>query len=127
MKKIVSGLLFAAAFGNAIAGPDYKPSGHDAPDPAKPASMFVVDMYFITDPAKAGPFKESHKKWVEKYTADGTFLYAGPKDDKNGGVIIINGGDKTRVAKIMAEDSFVKEGIVGTKITEFNPLFSSRK
>lgn len=93
----------------------------------KVAKMFVVETHYLVDPAKAAPYKEDHKKWVEKYTDNGEFLYAGPKSDKNGGIIILNGSDQRRVAEIMNEDSFVKEGIVGLKVIEFNPLFSSQK
>lgn len=119
MKQLAVAMTLACVFGATAA--------HAGDQAAAGTRMFVIDTHYIVDPAKAGPHKESHKKWVEKYTANGTFLYAGPKDDKNGGVIIIDGSDRSQVAKIMAEDSFVKEGIVSLKITEFNPLFSSRK
>ncbi len=118
MKKLAFVLAFAVACTAGAAPAADKPSSQ--------ARMFVVDMHYIVDPAKAVPHKETHKKWVEKYTADGTFLFAGPKDDKSGGVIIIDGSDKQQLTKILGEDSFVKEGIVGVKITEFTPLFTSR-
>ncbi len=89
--------------------------------------MFVIETTYIVDPAKVDPFRESHKKWVEKYTAEGTFLYAGPKGDKNGGVIIAEAIDKTQISKIIEEDSFVREKVVGIKVVEFDALFASRK
>lgn len=127
MKKLALVLAFAAACNANATCVEDKSSTKPAPVQAKPSRMFVIDTHYIVDPSRAAPHKESHKKWVEKYSADGTFLYAGPKDDKNGGVMIIEGRDKEQVAKIMSEDAFVKEGIVGMKITEFNPLPLSRK
>ena len=89
--------------------------------------MFVVDTFYIVDPALAGPHKAAHKAYVEKYIGEGTFLYAGPKQDNSGGIILMNGRDIEHVSAIIAEDSFISEGIVGMKISEFDPLFSSHK
>ncbi len=89
--------------------------------------MFVVDTFYIVEPALAGPHKLAHKAFVEKYIDDGTFLYAGPKPDGTGGIIIAEGRDAEQVAGIMREDAFVSEGIVGMNIAQFDPLFSSRK
>ncbi len=89
--------------------------------------MFVVDTFYIVDPALAGPHKATHKTFVEKYVEQGIFLYAGPKQDSTGGIIIMNGRDVDHVRGIMGEDSFISEGIVGMNIAEFNPLFASRK
>jgi uncharacterized protein YciI len=89
--------------------------------------MFVVETFYKVDPAAAVPHKASHKEFVEKYIRNGIFLYAGPKQDDTGGIIVMNGSSSDEVARIMNEDSFVSEGIVGMKISEFNALFSSQK
>jgi len=127
MKKIALILAAASTFTVNPAGADDKPSAHGGADAVNGASMFVVETQYMVDMAKAAPYLEDHKQWVEKYTGAGVFLFAGPKDSKKGGVIITDRSSKETVAKIMAEDVFVKKGIVSIKVTEFNPLFSFRK
>lgn len=89
--------------------------------------MFVVETYYIADPELAKPHMGSHKQFVEKYIKSGAFIFAGPKQDNTGGIIIMNANDLESVGRIMGEDSYVSEHIVGVKISEFNPLFSSIK
>lgn len=89
--------------------------------------MFVVETYYIVDPELAKPHMGSHKQFVEKYINNKVILFAGPKHDNTGGIIIMNGLDLESVAKIMDEDSYVSMNIVEVKISEFNPLFSSIK
>ena len=87
--------------------------------------MFIVDTFYIVDPALAEPHKEAHKVFVQQHTDAGIFLYAGPKLDKTGGIIVMNANDVDEVTEMMQKDAYISAGIVGMNISGFNPLFSS--
>ena len=60
-----------------------------------------------------------YKRQVQKYIADKTFIFAGPKKDKKGGVILVKSIDRNCLDQILAEDSFVKANVAEYKIIDF--------
>ncbi|WDD91534.1 YciI family protein [Burkholderia sp. FERM BP-3421] len=89
--------------------------------------MYLIISNYIVDPAKVDPHRKSHADWVAKHVADGTFIIAGPKDTKAGGVILARSIDKAALAAIIAEDSFVTEKLVENQIVAFDPVFATEQ
>lgn len=63
MKKFIF-LIVAAVTLSAFAEEDSPVT--PANSQVKVANMFVVETYYLVEPANAAPYKEDHKKWVEK-------------------------------------------------------------
>ena len=86
--------------------------------------MLIASSRFITDPSRAEPHRQAHIDWVEQHIGEGLFLFAGPKADKSGGIILAKGNDRDRLAAILAEDSWVQAGIVENEIIAFDAKFA---
>lgn len=86
--------------------------------------MLIVSSRFITDPSRAEPHRQAHIDWVERYVGEGLFLFAGPKADKSGGIILARGNDRDRLSAILGEDSWVQAGIVENEIVAFDAKFA---
>lgn len=87
--------------------------------------MYLIISHYIVEPVKVDPHRKAHMEWVTKYIASGVFVTAGPRDTKNGGVIVAKGVDKIALTKILEEDSFVTEKFVENQIVGFDPFYVS--
>ncbi|MFM0643892.1 YciI family protein [Paraburkholderia bryophila] len=89
--------------------------------------MYLIVSQYVVEPAKVDPHRKSHSEWVAKYIGDGTFIAAGPRESKTGGVIIAKGIDQTTLNTILAEDSFVVQKLVEIEIVGFDPVFAAEQ
>nr|WP_281434695.1 YciI family protein [Erwinia phyllosphaerae] len=60
----------------------------------------------------------AHIAWLDDYFADGTFIAAGRKDPRTGGVILIKDIPQARLEEILAEDAFQK--VADYEVTKVN-------
>ena len=56
--------------------------------------MLIITSTYITDMTQVEPHRKAHEEWVMKYIDKGKFLFAGPKKDKPGGVIVAKSIDE---------------------------------
>jgi uncharacterized protein YciI len=89
--------------------------------------MFLINSVYVKDQALAEPHQHSHVAWASKYIAAGVFLLAGPKRDQSGGLILARGVDRTGLLGILAEDSYLSEGIVAYDVTDFTPVLTRQE
>ena len=82
--------------------------------------MYVLTGTYKKSAEEVSQQTEAHVEWVKKYFKDGTFIAAGPKKDKNGGVILAKGIDRKALDAILSEDSFVKSDVADYTIVEFD-------
>ena len=67
------------------------------------------------------PLMEQHRLWVEKHSAEGTILLAGPITSLEGGVIIAQCVSHSAFEAILRQDPFFNAGLVKFDIVEFVP------
>lgn len=82
--------------------------------------MYLLIVSYTKHPEEVAPHAPSHSAWVKQYTDAGTFLFAGPKKSKLGGVILVQSIDKNTLMRIIAEDSFVKADVAEYQIIDFD-------
>lgn len=87
--------------------------------------MYIITTKYLVDPKLAEPHKQTHKDWVEKYVARGTFRFAGPRADQSGGVIVAADIDEGELERILAEDSYVQARLINMEINRFDALFAA--
>lgn len=85
--------------------------------------MFIINTNFSTNPELAIPHSLPHKEWVKKYVNNGVFIFAGPRTDGDGGIIVADGIDIDQLKNILNEDPFVIFNLIVFDIKEFNPVF----
>lgn len=83
--------------------------------------MFIVSLTFSHNKSAAPEFMQGHKDWLEKGFSDGVFLLSGNINPNLGGSIIVHGVSQQELQQRLAEDPFVKEGVVQVKVMEISP------
>lgn len=63
----------------------------------------------------------AHRNWLDQYYEKGLFVASGPKNPRDGGIIIALTDQKT-AAQLITEDPFYKHDLASYKITEFEPV-----
>lgn len=86
--------------------------------------MFLINSSYITELANVEPHRKAHAEWVAKYIKEGTFLFAGPKRSKLGGIIVAKRIEKDRLMQILSEDSYVSADVVENQIVDFDAVFA---
>ena len=68
--------------------------------------------------------RKAHEEWVMEYIDKGKFLFAGPKKDKPGGVIVAKSIDEELLPVILSEDSHLQTGVVEIQIVAFDSVLT---
>ncbi|QHA08201.1 hypothetical protein GQF42_37445 [Streptomyces broussonetiae] len=81
--------------------------------------MFVLDVTYTAPPAAVDALLPDHVAWLQEQFDKGVFLAAGPKNPRDGGVILAVGEDRARIEEIIAGDPFAVAGVGTYRVTEF--------
>ena len=87
--------------------------------------MFLLIVNYTQPTKEVTKYVATHSQWVNKYIDEEIFLFAGPKKNKLGGVILVKSIDKDLLDKVLAEDSFVKEKVAEYQVIDFDCRVSS--
>ncbi|MFC6879109.1 MULTISPECIES: YciI family protein [Actinomadura] len=88
--------------------------------------MFILLLHYAPGSLDAiDRLVPEHYAFVDRYLADGTFLLAGRRVPRTGGVFLASGTDRERVERIAAEDPFHRSGAVTYEIIEVRPTRSA--
>ncbi len=82
--------------------------------------MYLLIVTYKKNAKEVSKHTKTHTQWVKKYFKDGTFVAAGPKKDKNGGVILAKGIDRNVLDAILSEDCFVKYDVADYTVVDFD-------
>ncbi len=83
--------------------------------------MVVIELRYQKPLDQVEAFLEAHRNFLNTYYDQGVFLASGPKNPRDGGMIIAL-LSKEQAQEIIAQDPFYKEGIAAYKVIEFNPV-----
>jgi uncharacterized protein YciI len=83
--------------------------------------MFVVQLKFSANKAKAGQFMEGHKDWLKRGFDDGVFLLSGNLQPNLGGGIVAHNTTLPDLQSRVNADPFVAENVVSAEIIEIAP------
>ncbi|WP_432040221.1 YciI family protein [Streptomyces cucumeris] len=81
--------------------------------------MFILDVTYTAPLDRVEPVLPAHLTWVDQRFAAGVFLTSGPKNPREGGVIVAVGEDRAAIEELVATDPFTVEGVATYTITEF--------
>ncbi|GGX00061.1 YciI family protein [Streptomyces chartreusis] len=81
--------------------------------------MFVLELTYTAPIEAVDTVLEAHVGWLDEQYAKGTFLASGPKDPRDGGVILAVAEDRAAIERIAATDPFVGAGVCAYRVTEF--------
>jgi uncharacterized protein YciI len=81
--------------------------------------MFVLELTYTAPLDAVDAVLPAHVAWLEKQYEHGVFLASGPKNPRDGGMIIAVAEDRARIEEITAGDPFVTAGVCAYRVTEF--------
>src|SRR3546814_17639092 len=81
--------------------------------------LFVVICRYGAE-SEIAPYYEEHVAWVNRHSADGSLLLAGPTPFNKGGVLLAQ-TSRDKLDEMLQQDSFALEGLVTYEVIEFSP------
>jgi uncharacterized protein YciI len=82
--------------------------------------MFVLELTCTAPLDSVDALLDAHVAWLDEQFGKGVFLVAGPKDPRDGGIILALAEDRARAEEIAAGDPFVTGGVCTYRVTEFD-------
>lgn len=80
--------------------------------------MIIIELTYKQPLAVVNSLLGEHRAFLDKYYAQGVFIASGPKDPRDGGIILAL-GDKESIASIIKDDPFCQHSVADYKITQF--------
>ena len=80
--------------------------------------MFIVELTYKVDLTEVEEHIVAHRDWLDKLYLDSKLLCSGPKNPRDGGIIIILGNDRIEAENIVSQDPFYKYDLADYKIIE---------
>ncbi|MBO1329652.1 YciI family protein [Streptomyces sp. VRA16 Mangrove soil] len=81
--------------------------------------MFVLELTYTAPLERVDALMDAHRSWLAEHFASRTFLAAGRKEPRDGGIILAAGADRAAVERLTATDPFVTGGVCRYHVTEF--------
>ena len=87
--------------------------------------MFIINFNFIKPIEEVNNFTELHREYVSKQYKNGIFILGGPKDPRNGGIVISNSNSEKELNEILDKDPLIIEKVAEYSLIKFTPLLST--
>lgn len=81
--------------------------------------MFIIELTYKKAMSEADKFLEAHRAFLDAEYAKGTFVASGPKNPRDGGIILAREMERAELEDILKKDPFYTEEIAHFKITDF--------
>lgn len=83
--------------------------------------MFIIQLKFGDNKARAGEHMDGHNQWIQQGFADGVFLLVGSLLPSLGGAVLAHNITRDDLESRVSLDPFVIENIVSAEIMEISP------
>lgn len=87
--------------------------------------MYIFSLHYLQPIAEVEKFLPQHREFLRKYYAAEKFICSGPKNPRDGGVILCNAASEQEARAIVEEDPFYRHKIAAYELTEFTPTMRS--
>ncbi|MBL4613383.1 MAG: hypothetical protein JKY27_00700 [Magnetovibrio sp.] len=84
--------------------------------------FFLVDLTYIRPLEEVDALKDAHIEFLKQQYAQGYFIFSGPKEPRDGGVILAKMQTRNALDAVLALDPFKKAGVARYGVTEFSPV-----
>lgn len=88
--------------------------------------MYILNLNYIKPLETVERFLQGHREFLDEYYAKEKFLLSGPKEPRNGGIIICHCDSRDEVLHILSQDPFYINQIAEYEITEFYPVKTAK-
>ena len=87
---------------------------------SEPAPIYLIDLNYV----RSDLVEENlagHRDFLQKHYDSGHFIFSGPKEPRDGGMILSRGRDLAEVEALMATDPFLVNGVAEMTLTPVVP------
>lgn len=81
--------------------------------------MYLVLMNYVKPLEVIDELLPAHRAFLEANYRAGLFLVSGPREPRNGGIILAQAGSRADLAALLDQDPFVQQGAATYEIIEF--------
>ena len=82
--------------------------------------MLIIELTYKKPLDEVNELLQKHRDFLSKYYREKVFLTSGPKNPRNGGIILAM-GDRATIDKVLEEDPFYQHEIADYRVIEFEP------
>ncbi|YBV98029.1 YciI family protein [Phyllobacteriaceae bacterium JZ32] len=84
--------------------------------------MYIISLTYVKPLTEIEEYLRLHREFLDLYYAKEIFLASGPKNPRDGGIILASGKvSRAELDEILAEDPFRQHGLARYDIVEFEP------
>lgn len=83
---------------------------------------FVVEITFTAGFGRIEPIVPEHRAFLQVGYDRGWLLMSGPKNPRDGGMVIARAPAKADIEAFFRDDPYAKAGVATYRFTEFNPV-----
>jgi uncharacterized protein YciI len=84
--------------------------------------MFVIIVDYVKPLSEVDSWLEAHREFLREQYAAGLFLASGPREPRDGGLILAHGCDRAALEILLEADPFKREGVARYTVLEFAPV-----
>lgn len=85
--------------------------------------MYIVELTYLKPIEAIEQQLAAHRAYLDVHYASGIFLASGPKDPRNGGVILASGKvSRTELEAVLQQDPFAVHGLASYGVIAFTPV-----
>jgi len=84
-------------------------------------SMFIIIGKYLKPITEIECYLAAHRKFLDDGYQKNYFLASGPKHPRDGGIIISLLNDKNYLENVLANDPFLKKGLLTYDLIQFHP------
>lgn len=81
--------------------------------------MFIVSITYTASLADVDKHLAAHREYLDRQYDAGIFIASGPKEPRNGGVILANTTSRANLDLVLAQDPFRLQNVAQYDVTEF--------
>ena len=83
--------------------------------------MFIVSLTYTVPLERIDASRAAHRAWLVEQAARGLILMAGPKQPRDGGILVAHAASRAELEEALRGDPFHQEGLARYDIVEFVP------
>ena len=83
--------------------------------------MLIIELTYKQPLTVVNSLLSEHRAFLDKYYTQGVFIASGPKDPRDGGIILAL-SDKESIADIIKNDPFYQHSVADYRVTQFEPV-----
>lgn len=82
--------------------------------------MLIIELTYKKPLDDVNNLLDEHRSFLDQFYSQGLFIASGPKNPRDGGVILAL-GDKEAIYKVIEEDPFYQHDIADYRLMQFEP------